>query len=646
MRVFCIFEKCGNQRKQVGDDISYFSFPKNTVLLREWMDFINQYNVSKLTLKTLNRKRMKMCHLHFEKKQIIMNFNNRTLWRGAVPCCPPGIIDEEHFQNFSRKSNKHKKSTCTDSKYSPLQTSFDGKPPLYHSMHGYMVDLRIAALQDNFRLPSGKVIQVRRQLKAQLPTLPQSSNLQEPAKSETSEKEAELQNSLSESLQNETQSDETEVAYSANTTIQPESSTDTSPSQRYSKTYTNKRALNHSTARGKEICQPSRPVRPSSMDLITLQEQTNEEPTTVELPTTIEETTTVLNLPRITKKASKRSVSANKNSMPNSTPASEAGSHSRPPQKTAHLGNLVPPTLTAIQGLMYKGYKKNEYGTFQKQFDDQLISAAETSLHMVSKINTLLNSNPYKHASNRGDLKELYITVSYFLKYAIDRFKGLEEEAINGIRSMGYTELADMGPVLGELASTENQNSSDSESDDDCAIIEQQTDLIEIESDAESDADSEQTVNSSPMKNTPDSICSNSGNMTEDGNGCETTAENTASFGCQAAIESAVDLNLPGTEETPSPMDESEELQMIVMQETTETTEITYYQEDEERADDMALDLRDEPPLNIEGDLSDASMEEEQELIEIIDGDAEIEQDDRHDYKVVDLIDGEFYLLS
>ncbi|XP_055530905.1 uncharacterized protein LOC129721863 isoform X2 [Wyeomyia smithii] len=406
-----------------------------------------------------------------------------------------------------------------------------------------------------------------------------------------------------------------------------------------SKTYSNKRVSSGSASRDKEVCTPiATPARLASTQMITLQEQENGEATTIELPTTIEKTTYFPKQHGRRQSARFASVS---NSMC-SIPVTE-DSQSHRSQKIVQQANLTPPTLAALHSLMYKSYKKDDFGTFQNQFDNQLISAAEISLHVVSKINSLLNSNPYKEAANAADLKELYVSVSYILKYAIERFKGLEEQAIDNIRCMGFTESSDMGPVLGEMASAEaasleKQNNPDVAEDDDCAIIEQRTDLIEIDSDDNSDEEVELA---------PARICSDTESMI-DVNEDETGTEHPTVFSNQ--IDFAAESHLLNVHENASlPMDESGQVQFIMTHETTETTEITYYEQHEDDMDDVAMEIKNEP-LHFEEDLSDETtvdMEDEgQELVDIIDAEADIDPDDGQEYKVVDLIDGDYYLVS
>ncbi|XP_058834958.1 uncharacterized protein LOC131692106 [Topomyia yanbarensis] len=649
--VRCAFDNCGSKRTKHRKSISFFRFPREARLLKKWLDFFNEHNPTKLDRKTLLANNAKLCHLHFKRDQVLVKSNSdRAIVRDQVPCCPPGVIDQGHAKKALKPKEKTIKNQKTGTQVKQYKLSAvdpiteektsESNPPLYHSISGYMVDLRIAAQQETFRLPNGKLIQVRRQPKRS----PSESPSKTPPEIQNAESadtidltpETESTPATEEALVETQATEEAEVplALSHAKLLDPAHVTHAS------KTYTNKRASSQrSPPKGK-----TRPVPRFA------------------------------NQPRSTSKQITSTLSNESQSAPTSQPCTSPASFTSVPQITRprSTAQIAPPVLTSLQNLFQKQHENSTFGNFQKQFENQLISAAEISLHVVSKVNNLLNSNPFKNAANERDLKELYITVSYILKYATDRFNGLEESIANDIKSMGFTDQCDLGPVLEsqtreEASKTNAEDNPKAHDDDDCAIIEQRTDLIEILSDEEGDEDlvenepvsSKKSCTVKPPITAARSrgvrICSDTESVAD--NVSDNEPEQVSTAGRTDGQASGLELTANEDESDRQTADESDVIELVVKHEIRKTTtnlvESYYFEEEaetEKREDEVvAMDIQDESHSgseNQECEQSEVCEEETEELIEIIEGDVDLDFDDGNEYKVVDIIDGDFYLIS
>ncbi|XP_058829215.1 putative mediator of RNA polymerase II transcription subunit 26 [Topomyia yanbarensis] len=163
------------------------------------------------------------------------------------------------------------------------------------------------------------------------------------------------------------------------------------------------------------------------------------------------------------------------------------------PQPTIVAGQPNPalqlPTLVMLQSMVNGPHEDSPLGRSRKNFEGKLLSGVEICQHIVSKINTLTNSNPFKNIRNVRDLKELYIHVSYLLTYAIGRFKTLQEKCVDDVKKMGFTKESDF-VMMGEQISNRNPEEDKSDDEDDCEIVEQNTTLITIDSEDEDDSPS------------------------------------------------------------------------------------------------------------------------------------------------------------
>ncbi|EDS42458.1 conserved hypothetical protein [Culex quinquefasciatus] len=155
-------------------------------------------------------------------------------------------------------------------------------------------------------------------------------------------------------------------------------------------------------------------------------------------------------------------------------------------QPTIAVGQINPQlsTLALLEGLVNGPHEDSPLGRSRKSFEDKLLSGVEICQHIVNKINTLTKSNPFKNIRNLRDLKELYIHVSYLLTYAIGRFKTLQEKCVDDVKKMGFTKESDF-VMMGEKISNRNPEEDKSDDEGECEIIEQNTALIEIDSEEE-----------------------------------------------------------------------------------------------------------------------------------------------------------------
>ncbi|XP_058463842.1 uncharacterized protein LOC131438065 [Malaya genurostris] len=634
----CSFDYCSNKRRRNRKLFTLFSFPREGFVLKRWLEFFNEHNPTKLDKKWVLLNKPKLCHLHFTQEQMVTKANkDRILLRNQVPCCPPGVIDKKHANNILKRTQNIIKNFQSGSSIKQYKLSavdpitqekiVEKNCPLYHSISGYMIDLRVAAQQETFRLPNGKLIQVKRQPK-------KGCSLRAPSKSP-------IETESTESSQPAVSMSETTAQATENPSVQnPDNSTFTR-NQSF-KTYTNKRICNQSPETAENVrsidLYDNHPPQDETQHTETLTSQATEQPTL-----------TARQSPNISQQSGTASESYYQIT------------------ETVAIPQITPPVLTSIQYLFHKQHEDTTFGNFQKKFENQLISAAEVSLHIVSKVNSLLNSNPYKNAATERDLKDLYVHLSYILKYAIDRFSGLEESCAKDIKSMGFTDQSDLGPILESKTSDEDDDKSEqhetmADDDDDCAIIEQRTDLIEILSDdegMENMEENEQHTEKSDKEilsvtSPPPSRVARKSSNTESVADCTSEAEHeeqaTKEHRTKKQIRESPE-NEVQSDQQPEPV--SEKIEMVVQHEIQETVEITdvvetfYYEQAENEDEIIAMEVQEESSSNSEGQGECKESEnEEEELIEIIESEEDLDLDESHDYKIVDVIDDGFYVIT
>ncbi|XP_055378780.1 transcriptional regulator ATRX isoform X2 [Condylostylus longicornis] len=139
---------------------------------------------------------------------------------------------------------------------------------------------------------------------------------------------------------------------------------------------------------------------------------------------------------------------------------------------------------TQVRPLLVKNlYPNTPIGKARSQLQNQIFSAMEICQHLSSKLQTLTNSNPYKNASTVGDVKELYIHLSYLFTYGIGRLKSLQ----------------DICNLFKGQQTAENCSSDGDE--DEIEIVEPKTTTIDLDSDNEDVETIQKSVNTQKEKN-------------------------------------------------------------------------------------------------------------------------------------------------
>lgn len=124
------------------------------------------------------------------------------------------------------------------------------------------------------------------------------------------------------------------------------------------------------------------------------------------------------------------------------------------------------PTLVLLQNMVNGPHEDSSVGRSRKNFEGKLLAGVEICQHIVNKINTLTNSNSFKNIRNVRDLKELYIHVSYLLTYAIGRFKTLQEKCVEDVKKMGFTKESDFVMMGEQISNRNpDEDKSDDEDD-------------------------------------------------------------------------------------------------------------------------------------------------------------------------------------
>ncbi|XP_055625253.1 myb-like protein O [Toxorhynchites rutilus septentrionalis] len=329
-------------------------------------------------------------------------------------------------------------------------------PPVYHTINGYRIDLHTAAQQGTYRLPNGKLIQVRKQA----PSAPAAPPPQPPVVIPPT------------------------IANRANITIAPKPPVNyynpaammQNPAARMA--HANGLHLNMAIQQQQQMqeqrLQQQRQQQQQQQQQHQQQQQQQQQQHHHQQQMALQQRQQQLLL--------------------------QAGQ----PQPTIVAGQPNPvlqlPTLALLQNMVNGPHEDSPLGRSRKNFEGKLLSGVEICQHIVNKINTLTNSNSFKNIRNVRDLKELYIHVSYLLTYAIGRFKTLQEKCVDDVKNMGFTKESDF-VMMGEQISNRNPDEDKSDDEDDCEIIEQNTTLIEIDSEDEDDSGSKKKKESTKGNN-------------------------------------------------------------------------------------------------------------------------------------------------
>ncbi|XP_058458633.1 uncharacterized protein LOC131435113 [Malaya genurostris] len=288
-------------------------------------------------------------------------------------------------------------------------------PPVYHTINGYKIDLHTAAQQGTYRLPNGKLIQVRKQAPSAPPPAMQTRNVTIAPKPPNPYFNPAVMQNPGGRVVNGNPSSHINIALQQQQQLQE---------QRLQQQRLHQQQQQHQ----QQMMQQQRP------------------PVMVQVGQ---------------------------------------------PQPTIVAGQPNPalqlPTLVMLQNMVNGPHEDSPLGRSRKNFEGKLLSGVEICQHIVSKINTLTNSNTFKNIRNVRDVKELYIHVSYLLTYAIGRFKTLHEKCVDDVKSMGFTKESDF-VMMGEQISNRNPEEDKSDDEDDCEIVEENTTLITIDSEDEDDS--------------------------------------------------------------------------------------------------------------------------------------------------------------
>ncbi|SPP75741.1 uncharacterized protein LOC117584730 isoform X1 [Drosophila guanche] len=88
--------------------------------------------------------------------------------------------------------------------------------------------------------------------------------------------------------------------------------------------------------------------------------------------------------------------------------------------------------------LMRHVFPNSSIGQARAQLQEQIFNAMDICTHLTGKVISLTHSNAYNQARSYMDLKELYIHMSYLMTYAIGRFKHLQDKCLVDMRDMGF----------------------------------------------------------------------------------------------------------------------------------------------------------------------------------------------------------------
>ncbi|XP_063702242.1 uncharacterized protein LOC134832207 [Culicoides brevitarsis] len=134
--------------------------------------------------------------------------------------------------------------------------------------------------------------------------------------------------------------------------------------------------------------------------------------------------------------------------------------------------SLQPPPMT----LEKPSHPPTPLGMARNAFEFKVLNTLEVCHQIIGKINTLTNYPSYKTVNHISELKDLYKHLSYLLSYTVGRFKTLQDKCAQETKDLGFDE---------DTEKTANTP------DDELEVVEQQTTVIEIDSDAEQDTETE-----------------------------------------------------------------------------------------------------------------------------------------------------------
>lgn len=273
-------------------------------------------------------------------------------------------------------------------------TTTNTSGPVYHTINGYRIDLNSASKQDNFRLPNGKLIQVKRQL----PVMPGAQQPQ-PA---------------------------------------PVSSTITSPTQTYS--------LNQQYIRPtirQQINQQHQQMHHQQQQQIIIQRNPP-------APQQFIIHTPPMQQQQMQQQQQQHMHQQHMQQQQHQQQPPPTIQYRQIPQLQPTNQQQIPPGVIGQQNIALKSipnfikqiFPSTPLGVARNTLQSQLFHTMEICHHLMTKTHTMTNSNAYKAVHNLMDIKELYIHLSYLLTYAIGRFKGLQDKCLNDMKALGFTQEA------------------------------------------------------------------------------------------------------------------------------------------------------------------------------------------------------------
>lgn len=134
--------------------------------------------------------------------------------------------------------------------------------------------------------------------------------------------------------------------------------------------------------------------------------------------------------------------------------------------------SLQPPPMT----LEKPCHPPTPLGIARNAFEFKVLNTLEVCHQIIGKINTLTNYPSYKTVNHISELKDLYKHLSYLLSYTVSRFKGLQEKCDQESKALGFDEDT-------------SKKADDAEKDDELEVIEQTQHVIDLDSDAEPEAE-------------------------------------------------------------------------------------------------------------------------------------------------------------
>lgn len=145
-----------------------------------------------------------------------------------------------------------------------------------------------------------------------------------------------------------------------------------------------------------------------------------------------------------------------------------------------------------------RDFGKDKLGKARTQLEQQIYNAISICHQIDGKLKTLMNSNAYKTAGKLNDVKELYIHLSYLFTYTNGRFKTLQDKCMDDMRRLGFKNDAKSlasGNIIEKYGSDADE--------DDIEIVEPNHQTINLDSDEERTSTSKKVTPEKQTQTTP-----------------------------------------------------------------------------------------------------------------------------------------------